>query len=112
MPALMPPDALPDDFIESDDLVLSADFILSDDFIVSDEPLVVPLPEPAAPLVEPVADPLVDPPAVLLEDLSVVELPEPLCPCASAGLVANARATASANAPVNVFIARLLCCGC
>jgi hypothetical protein len=105
-PPLIEPDALPDDFM-SDDFVLSADFILSDDFIVSDDPLVDPL---AAP---PLVDDLVSaPPAVLLEDLSVVELPEPLCPCANAGVVANARATASANAPLNVFIARLLYCGC
>ena len=115
------PDALPDDFM-SDDFVLSADFMVSDDFVVSDVPLVVPLieplPEPADPLVEPVAPPLVDdlvslPPAVLLLgdfDLSVVELP--LCPCASAGVAANARATASANAPVNVLSARLLYCDC
>jgi len=114
-------DAPPDDFIESDDFV-SDDFVASEDFVslgLADGevvPLVCPLVEPpvdgdvsvfvslpfaegelllVSPLVEPV------PAAAPDDDLSV----DPLGPCASAGAATNARATASANAPVNVFIA-------
>jgi len=97
-----PADAPPDDFIESDDFV-SDDFVASDDFVslgLADGE-VVPLPFAegelllVSPLVEPVSAAAPD------DDLSV----DPLGPCASAGAATNARATASANAPVNVFIA-------
>ena len=100
------------------------------------EPLVEPLADGAEvePLLEPLADgevsvfvslpvaegelpllsPLVPPvPAAPLDEEPLELLPDPLGPCASAGTVANATATASANAPVNVFIALPpYCCGC
>src|SRR5437762_2048822 len=58
----------------------------------------VPVAEGELPELEPLVPPV---PALLEESLEL--LPEPLGPCASAGAAANARATVSANAPVNVF---------
>jgi hypothetical protein len=120
-----------DDFMESDDFA-SEDFVsvgLADGEVgdveapllllvsIVPEPLVEPVAEPLADGADeelPLADgadeelPLCDFEVSVLVSLPVAEgdelLPDPLGPCASAGAATNARVTASANAPVNVFI--------
>ena len=114
-----------EDFIVSDDLVSDDDFVASEDFVslgLADGVVVLPVAEP---LVEPVADgdfvslpvadgelPLlsgpVEPPVAAPDE--PLGLPDPLGPCASAGAATNASVTASANAPVNVFITLPPCC--
>jgi hypothetical protein len=130
----MSEDFMSEDFVESEDFIVSDDLVSDDDFVASEDfvslgladgvvadPLVEPLVEPAADddvsvfVSVPVADgelPLlsgpVDPPVAAPDE--PLGLPDPLCPCASAGAAANATATTSANAPVNVFIALPPCC--
>jgi hypothetical protein len=109
LPLTAPPvePVAPEDFVASD-------FVASEDLVSLGlaEGEVVPL---AAPLADgdvsvfvslaegelPLLSPLVVPAAAPDDDEPV----DPLGPCASAGAATNAKATASANAPVNVFIA-------
>jgi hypothetical protein len=119
LPLTAPPvePVAPEDFVASD--FVASDFVASD-FVASEDLVslglaegeVVPL---AAPLADgdvsvfvslaegelPLLSPLVVPAAAPDDDEPV----DPLGPCASAGAATNAKATASANAPVNVFIA-------
>jgi hypothetical protein len=122
-------DFMSEDFMLSEDFIVSDDFVSDDDFVASEDFASLGLAAgEVGLLVEPVADgdvsvfvsvPVVDgelpllsgpvePPVAAPDE--PLGLPDPLGPCASAGAATNAKVTASANAPVNVFIALPPCC--
>src|SRR6267378_3675104 len=102
-----PPFAARSPFIES-----VSDFIVSDGFVASCALVSLGLADGDVALVSGPAPVFVSVPVAdgELPLVSPLLLPAPVCPCASAGAAANARATPSANAPIHAFIVLASCC--